>query len=173
MGFLKFVGVVNAAIWLGGALAFTLVVVPGFFSPAMLGLLPKSHAGAAAQIIIERCFVLQHVCGFIGILHALAGWLYLGRPLRSLTNYLLVIVFCLGLIGSVGIAPKLRQLHLQKYGVRSTPAERAAADHTFKMYHGLARVLDLIAIGGIAVYFWRVTYASDTARYAPVNKLRS
>ena len=69
--FLKWVGLLNAAIWLGATLFFTFAVGPAFFSEktwALFGwpqnvLAAKYYAGAVAQVVLERYFLMQHLCG--------------------------------------------------------------------------------------------------------------
>lgn len=177
MGFLKFVGMVNAAIWLGAVVSFTFVTGPAFFSDEMKGLFLQDAGqaifGSMAMVVVARYFILQHVCGLIALLHAIAGWLYLGRPLKTLTNYVLVSVFTIGLMGGFWFQPRIRNLHAQKYSASSTATQKAAASRSLAIHHGVARTLDLIALAGLVVYFWRVAHPNDPARFASLNKFRS
>ena len=65
IGPLRFIGMLNAAVWLGAVIFFTFVAAPAFFSQEMLSFLPRSYAGAAAQVVIKRLFTLHEVCGVI------------------------------------------------------------------------------------------------------------
>jgi len=66
IGFLRFVGVVMTAVWFGASSFFTFFVGPAFFSMKMLDMLgvanvqsSRAYVGAAAQIVINRYFVLH------------------------------------------------------------------------------------------------------------------
>ena len=67
IGFLRFVGLMNAAVWFGAAIFFTFGIGAAAFSPEMKELLgPKNSpyfSGAIAQILIARYFHLQLLCG--------------------------------------------------------------------------------------------------------------
>ena len=62
IGWLRFAGIANAALWFGCVFFFTVAVGPSFFSAEMLAVFggPKSdaaaryYAGGAAQVVFER-----------------------------------------------------------------------------------------------------------------------
>jgi len=172
IGFLRFLGVANAAIWFGSAIFFTFVVGPGFFSEKMVRMLGSGNAevgrvfaGAAAQLVLERYFTLHQVCGLIAILHVVAEWLYMGKPLQRLTLWLLLGIFALGLVGGYGLLPRLEALHRTSHAPGPPTAQREQAKQSFKTLHAVSRVLDLIVTAGIMVYLWRVTTPSNGYRY--------
>jgi len=165
IGFLRFLGVANAAVWFGTAIFFTLAVGPAFFSQKMLGLLGRPHAGAAAQIVLERYFAMHQVCGVIALLHLVAEWLYMGKPLQRLTLWLLLGIFTLGLMGGYSVQPKLQGLHRTIYGPGATSEQRERAKRSFSTYHGISQVLNLMVTAGVALYLWRVTTPSNGYRY--------
>ncbi len=174
--FLRFVGVVNAGVWLGAAIFFTLGAGPAFFSPEMKTLLgPRAYpvySGAIAQIVIERYFVLQHWCGVIALAHLIAEWLYTGKPMEKITLGLLLGLFCLGLIGGFWMQPKMKSLHATKYG-GATQELREQAAKSFRGWHGAARVLDLVMMGGLLVYLWRNLNRADAPRFVSTDLFRS
>jgi hypothetical protein len=168
-GFLKFLGTVNAAIWLGAAIAFTFVAIPAVFSHEMKQLFQpdvESIYGRIAMVLFGRFFVLQYVCGLIAAVHALAGAVYLSRPLRSLTNYALLGLMGVALISGFWLQPKIRHLHGEKYDPRTTAVQKEDVIRSHKVYHGLSQVLNLVALAGLTVYFWRVSHQNDPARIA-------
>src|SRR5262249_8101692 len=61
---IRFIGVMNAAIWLGAAVSFTFAAAPAFFSGEALkmGLHPYWR-GAMAELVLARYFYLQYICG--------------------------------------------------------------------------------------------------------------
>ena len=162
---LRIVGVINAAIWFGACVFFTFGVGPAFFSDAMLALLGRPHAGAAAQVVLQRYFLVHQICGVIGLAHLVAESLYLGRPIMRWTLSLLAAVFVLGLVGGYGIQPKLRTLHRSMYTPSNPPALREAAQKSFRVWHGVSQGLNLVVVAGVLVYLLRVTRLSDTSRY--------
>ena len=169
---LRFFGIINAAIWFGAAIFFTVVVGPAFFSGEMLSLLGRPRAGAAAQLVIERYFILQHTCAIIAIIHLLAEWLYMGRPLERLTLGVVIGAFCLGLIGGAWMAPKLKQLHFVKYGQNSTPEQREAAAKSFSAWHGVSQMANLLLMVAILGHLWKMSNRADGPRFVSANKFR-
>ena len=171
-GFLRFFGLLNAAVWLGGAISFTLAFGPAFFSNEMKAILPPPYNGAAAQIALHRYFILMSCCGALALVHFFLENLYLGKTIERLTFVILLIVIGFGLIGGFWLQPKLKNLHLQKYSTSLSAETRTAADHSFKMWHGVSQTMNLIAIGGLLVYFWRVSSAGNTSRFVNTQKFR-
>jgi hypothetical protein len=158
---LRVVGTLNAAVWFGAAIFFTFAAAPAFFSDTMIQLLGRPHAGAAAQVVLERYFMLQHWCGVIALTHLGAEWLYAGRSIRRLRLGLLLTIFALGLAGDLWLLPKLKRLHLDMYGARSTPEQRESARKTFGLWHGVAQGANLLVVAGLLVYFWQVSQLTD------------
>lgn len=156
IGFLRFIGIANAAVWFGSNVFFTFFSGPAFFSPEMKALLPPPYNGAAAELIIQRFFILQHWCGGIALAHFLLEWFYFGRAFERITLGLLVAIFSLGLAGGFWLRPKLHDLHLLKYRGTSIEQKEEAAK-SFKVWHGLSQMGNLITLPGLLFYLWRVT----------------
>lgn len=172
--FLRFIGTLNAAIWLGAALFFTVAVGPAFFSPAMKRLLGDVYAGLAAQIVLERYFVLHFLCGGLAIMHALAEWVYLGRNMQRWMIATLVAVLGLSLIGGLWLQPRLKRMHQVKYarpGYFSAEQQTQAA-RSFRTWHGISQVMNLVVIAGVAAYFWRITSLDTGTRFVSAAKFR-
>lgn len=169
IGFLRFVGLLNATVWFGAAVFFTVGAAPAIFSQDMRRLLGDNNypyfSGAIAQIIIARYFHLQLACGIVALLHALAEWLYLGRPLRRLGLGLLVGLFALGLAGGFWMQPKIKELHAAKYAVNQPASVRDAKEKSLRLWHGMAEAANLLMLAGLAVYVWRVAHPVSTARF--------
>lgn len=172
IGFLRFLGVINAAIWFGAAIFFTVAVGPAFFSPEMTNVIPPPYNGVAAQVVLKRFFILQHWCALMAFLHLLAEWLYMGRPLERITLLLLTTMFCIGLLGGFWIQPKLKELHRVKYSTRSAPIEKQQATRSFGIWHGVAQSMNLFVTVGLLVYLWRITSAPSPTRFVSANKFR-
>lgn len=174
IGFLRFVGILNAAVWFGGAVFFTFSAGLAPFSPEMKSLLGANNfpyfSGAIAQIVIARYFHLQLACGLVAVLHLLAEWLYLGKYPRAFQVGLLIGLCSAALAGGCWLQPKLKVLHATKYGINTQPEVREAADRSFRAWHGVSQVLNLLVVGGLATYLWRTANPSDPTRFVSAVK---
>jgi hypothetical protein len=180
---LRFIGVMNAAVWLGAAIFFTFAAAPVLFTPETKRLVGEAQAGIVAQMVLERYFALQYWCGSVALIHQLAEWVYLGKSLQKVTFGILLGTFGLALIGGLWLQPKLQKLHQTKYGYvknaqgyaknDTSAAQRAQADRTFAAWHGLSMVINVFVLGGLAFFLWRVANPTDGPRFVPANKFRS
>jgi hypothetical protein len=168
--FLRIAGIINAAIWFGSAIFFTFAAGPVFFSDEMKALLGLPHAGAAAQLMVHRYFVVQQWCAGFALAHLIGEWLYTGRPFHRLTLLLLMTLFTIGIIGGYVIQPRLKQLHLKVYAVQTSAAVKESSARAFRILHGTSMVLNLLVIGGVMVYLIQVTKPVSTARFTSVNR---
>jgi hypothetical protein len=168
------VGILNAAVWFGASVFFTFAAGLAPFSQEMRNLLGPSNfpyfSGAIAQILIARYFYFQLGCAIIAILHLLAERLYLGKYPQKLQVGLLIGLSSAALVGGYGLQPRLKALHAAKYGVNTRPEIREAADRSFKAWHGVSQVVNLMMVGGLAVYLWRAANPSDTTRFVSAVK---
>lgn len=180
---LRFVGLINAAVWLGAAVFFTLAA-PALFTQEAKELLGEAHSGLAAMMLVDRYFGLQYWCGGIAIIHQLAEWVYLGRSLQRWAVGVLFAVYLLVLVGGLWLQPRLQKLHEIKYGYRKveqkyqrdaryTPQQSAEAAADFRRWHGVSMVFNLIIMGGLFFFTWRVANPVDLPRFIPANKFRS
>lgn len=172
IGFLRFVGIANAAVWFGSGIFFTLAVGPAFFSEGMINLfgagnpqVGRAYAGAAAQVVLERYFLFHQICGGIALVHLLSEWIYMGRPLKRLSLFLTCGLLILGFIGGYSLQPRLQALHRTLYAPSSTIEQREAARKSFQLLHGVSQMLNLVVLGGVLVYLWRVTTPGSAYRF--------
>jgi hypothetical protein len=176
IGFLRFVGIVNAAVWLGAAVFFCLSVQPAVYSPEMMKLLePKNYpffSGAIAQILGDHLFHVEIICGIIALLHVVAEWLYFGKSLGQLWLGLLLVVWAVALFGGVWIRPQLKELHARRYAINLRPEQRDAAAQSFNAWHKASEFANLVMVAGVAVYLWRVANPPDPARFVSTAKFR-
>jgi hypothetical protein len=171
--FIRFVGVVNIAVWFGAAVFFTVVAGPAFFSAEMLSFLPKPYAGRAAEVIIERYLLLQQWCGAIALLHILVEYLYSGRQVDRWSLGLLSAMFVLALIGSFSLQPHMHELQRIMYATTTSVAQQAAAKSRFGLLHGAAYLVNLLMICGLVHYLWKVTRSVQPLRFGSSDKFRS
>jgi hypothetical protein len=166
IGLLRIIGVANVAIWLGGSVFFTLAVGPAFFSEEMLRLLGRPHAGAAAQVVLERYFVMHQVCAGVALLHLLGEGVYLGRKVQRWTLWLLLGLLVFSLVGGHWIQPRLQSLHLDMYRPGSVVEEQESATRSFRVLHGISQLINLLMVAGVVVYLVRLTKApAEALRY--------
>jgi len=167
----------NAAVWLGAALFFAAGVAPALASREVHALFREQYfdylSGAAIQVVSTHFFYWHIVCAIIAFLHLLAEWLYLGRAAHRLWLVLLGGLLAMGLIANAWMVPKLAQLHRTRHAVNLGAAHRDAAAKSFQSWHRFFQGLNLLIIGGVAVYFWRATSPSDPLRFVTPTKFRS
>jgi hypothetical protein len=177
IGFLRLVGLFNAAVWFGAAVFFTFGTGRAPFSPEMAALLgPKNYpyfSGAIAQLLIARYFQLQFICSAVALVHLLAEWLYLGRFPQRFQLGLLIGLCLTVLVGGCWLQPRLQRLHTVKYALNQRLEIREAAGRSFKAWHGVSMGVNLLLVAGLAVYLWRVANPSDATRFVSAVKFRS
>jgi len=175
---LRFVGIMNAAIWLGGAVYFSFVAGRMPFSSEMADLLKGSfpyYSGAIAQIGVSRYFGFHLFCGIIALIHLVAEWLYQDRRNRKSLLWLVGIILGLTLLGGYWLQPKMEKLHRIKYARNYSQPARDAAAKSFKRWHALSMTMNLFMLGGLVVYTMQMTRPPEIARFvrpAP-NQFRS
>lgn len=173
---LRFVGLANAAVWLGGTVFYMLAVAPALVSQDMVKVLrPENfpyYSGAIGQVVLARYFSLHLVCASVALVHLLVERLYLGRAERRAWTGLLIFLFGLGLIGAVWLAPKLRDLQRTQFLVKAAPGQREAATKSFQVWHGFFQGINVLMVAGVAVYFWRAAHPPDDLRFVGSPKIR-
>lgn len=167
------IGLLNAAVWFGAAVFFTLGACPAAFSPEMKDLLGVKnypyYSAAIARLLVERYNYLQYACGLMALGHLLADWLYFGQSPRRLHLGLLVGLVALSLFGGNWLQPRLR-LAVQQY---TQPQGHAAAAGTFRTWHTGAVVVNWLTVAGLAIYLWRVAHPRESTRFVSATKFRS
>ena len=163
-------GILNAAVWCGSAIFLTLAL-PGIFSPELKKLLTEERVGFAAEAVVARFFVLQYWCAAIALAQLLAEWLYGGRPARRFNLALVLALLALALAGGLWAQPKMNHLHLVKY-FGTVPEQRAQAGKSFALWHAASESANVLVIGGLILYLWRVSLPLESPRYVGFSKIR-
>jgi len=175
-GFLRFFGLLNIAVWLGGSVFFTFGAGTAAFSPDMKTLLGNNNypyfSGAIAQIFVNRYFHLQLICASIALLHLIIERLYLGKTVPQTWLGLLLVLFFLSLLGAYWLQPKMKLLHANKYSPSQPPAARQAADQSFRAWHAASQISNLLMIGVLGAYFWHLANPADPTRFLTTGKFR-
>ena len=176
IGFLRCVGVLNAGIWFGAAIFFTFGIGPAVFSGEMKALLQNyfaSYSGLIAQIFIARYFKLQLICAIIALGHLLGENLYFGRAPQKLWFGLLAALLALSLIGGFWLQPKLKALHETKYRASESVERRQEAAESFKTWHAVSQMVNLLMMIGLGIHLCRVAARGEETRFLNAGKLRS
>jgi hypothetical protein len=177
IGFLRCIGLLNAAIWFGAGVFFTLFAGPAIFSADMQKLLgPKFYpffSGAIVQIIIIRYFRIQIMCGIIAVFHLFAEQLYFGRAPQKRWLSLLMALLALSLIGGCWLQPKLKDWHTLRYDANTAPQTRETATRSFQMWHGISQAANLLMLTGLGFYLIRVGNPGESTRFIGSGKFRS
>jgi hypothetical protein len=165
---LRFVGLLIAAVWLGGCVFFTVAAAPAIFQPALKRIFHEYYVGLIAQFMQERYFSFQVVCGALALAHAvLERFFRRHEPWRS-PVWLLIGLLALGLAGRYWFVPRLEGLQEIRYRA-SVPAQQAAARASFRQWHGLSQVLNLLVVAGLTWHLWRRSVADPEARLQPAR----
>ena len=177
---LRLIGILNVAVWFGAGVFFTVGVAPALFSAETKALLQQSYdvlSGRLAMLVVSRYFLLHYWCGSIALLHQLAERFYLGKPLQRLTFGVLIGLCTLSLLGGLWLQPSIRKLHEIKYGRSDvySPAQKALAIKAFPFWHGASRILNVLVLGGLGFYLWRMANPGNGPRFTPTTaaKFRS
>ena len=177
IGFLRFVGLLNAAVWLGAALFYTLVASPAFASREMSDLLTARNfpyfSVAIAQILATRFFQLQLVCSLLALVHVLAEWLYLGKIPHRFWRALLFTLLALNLAGGLWLQPRLKHWHHRAFALNARPEAASAAARRFRAWQTAAEMVNFLLAGGLGVYLWGMANPPDPTRSLDAGKFRS
>ena len=167
---LRYFGILNAALWLG-ATVFLFIGLPAIFTDEFKTLIGPGGpvvVGWAAERILARFFILQYCCAAFGLAHLTLEWLYCGKPLLQRSLGILAVLIGLALAGGLWMQPKLKDLHTEMY-YGKTPAARDAAGGAFKTWHAVSECGNVLAVGGLVIYLWRVSRSGEHARFESLN----
>jgi hypothetical protein len=170
IGFLRFVGLVNAAVWFGATIFFVVTVPPAFSSSTMEQLLTGGGVREAVeQVLWSRFFIVHHVCGAIALVHLLAEWLYTSKTLERLLLGLVLGIFSVGLISGLWLQPRVEKLNYTRHFAPALE-QKGAADRSFRFWKGALQALNLGMAAGLLVYFWRLSNPATTPRFSGTPK---
>ena len=177
IGFLRFVGLLNAAVWFGAALFYTVIASPAFASREMSELLTARNfpffSVAIAQILASRFFQLQLVCSLLAVSHVLAEWLYLGKVPHRFWRALLFTLLALNLACGLWIEPRLKSWHHRAFALNAPPGTANFAARRFRAWQTTAEMVNFLMVGGLGVYLWRMANPPDPTRSLNTGKFRS
>ena len=171
---LRFIGVINAAVWLGSAV-FVTVGLPVVFSKEVGLYVQKPLVGIVAENILARYTTVQYCCAGIALFHLFAEHFLLGRPLVRKTFWLLSALLAVALFNGLWLQPKMRDLHKTKYW-GTLEASRAEADKNFRRLHGVSQPANLLVVAALVIYVWNVSRSPNgngEPRFSTLSKIKS
>lgn len=176
IGFLRLVGLINAAIWFGAAVFFVFGAAPAAASDGMRSLLgPRNFpyfSVSVYHLIAANYYGLHLICSVIALLHMATEWVYLGKnPRRAWVLMLLGLALWGGLEDFV-LQPRLKELHRTVFVGRVRPEQRDSARRGYAVWNVISRSLQFIMVGGLGIYMWRTANPPDPARFVPAAKFR-
>jgi len=176
IGFLRFLGILNAAVWFGAVVFATFGAIPALSSKEMEALLSSRQfpffSVAIAQVVEERCRYFQLACGLAALFILLLQWLYSGKLPDRLWRGLLLGMISVNLLGGLFLDPALKKWHQEVYSLKTLPEQRKAANRSFRAWQSLSDMFNLILVGGLGVYVWRMANPPDPTRFVSTTKFR-
>lgn len=171
--FLRFVGVMNAAVWFGGSAFHLLAVGPFFSSPATRWILGDLYAGGVGLLLWQRFYTLQYVCIAIVLLHSAAEWVYLGRGLSRLNAWLMSGLLALSLLGHLELQRAVSPAHWNRQNLKLLAEERARAERVYPLWSAVWQVTNIVLGVGAFFYAWRTLTTNVGPRFVTQTKFRT
>lgn len=177
IGFLRVLGLMNAAVWLGSAVFFVIGAEPATGSQQMTELIGTRNfpffSVAIEQIISARFLRIYLLCAAVAVVHLGAEWLYLGRyPKRRWLGIVVALCF-LGLIQAMIVGPALRKSHHVNFRQNVTTQERESAAKSYRSWHRVSASLNWVMVFGLGFHLWRVATPSASTRFLSARQFRS
>jgi hypothetical protein len=174
--FLRFAGVMIAAVWLGALVFHTCVTGPALSSAVATERVfgPNAAYGAPATglILSSWYYSLGTVCAVLALVHLFLENLYLGRGVNRRWLTLVLILLGLNVCGSFWLNPRMVALHQSRFQRNSTPEARVAAAKSFATWNGCFQAMHVVLLAGVAAVLWRATNPNESSRYVRPAKFR-
>jgi hypothetical protein len=180
IAFLRFIGLMNAAVWFGAVVVFAALISPALASPEIVDLfgvarspMPAAYAGLVGELVIAKFVWIHFICGGVAAVHLLVEWLYTGKAIRTLILYLAMLLITMGLLNGLILYPKMQDLHRTRYN-RTVPAEKQLKAAT--MFSGLRQATEIIhwiMVGGLLLYTWKIATPGEQPRFNSTRKFKS
>ncbi len=177
IGLLRFLGILNAATWLGSIVCYTVVAAPALTSDAAMTLYGGEKffpyfSEASRQLIAGRLLNLNILCAGLALALLYGERFYFGRGPNRVATITLIGTLVLGLSGSGWLHPKLTGLHQAQHARNATPAIRETAAASFRLWHGVFQAMNVLLLAGAASHLWRVSHPADSPRFVSPAKFR-
>jgi hypothetical protein len=166
---LRFVGLMNAAIWLGGVVFFSAAGIRAVFQPAIRALFHEYYVGTMAQALQASCFTFQLICASVAVAHLLLLWWLKPRQVQRPLSITLGVLCMLVLLGAFLFQPRMKALFESKYRA-PTWAQRQTATSHFRTWHAVSQCFNLVVLGGLVFYVWRMAAPAEELKFVSAQK---
>jgi hypothetical protein len=170
---IRFIGVLNAAVWLGAAVFFALAARPAFLSAEMLSFLPRPHASRAAVVMLDRYFVVQQWCAGAALAHLLLEYVQSGRSMGGWILGMLAGLLGVGVAGGHWLAPALHELQRVSFSTLAAAAQKAEAAGRLTALNITFEVVNGLVILALLYYLWCLSRPLNAARFASLDERKS
>jgi hypothetical protein len=176
--FLRFLGLLNAGVWLGSSIFMVIVALTIFTTKDFEVILPTPPAttddekpanprkGLAGQALFKRHFTMAYACAGLALAVLLLHWRVAEPHFPKARFGLLTVIIALTLGGGLWLTPRLGELLEKKYpevfnatqmrdpalaGRLKKEAAQAAADH--QRLHRISEIASLATMAALVLYF--------------------
>lgn len=163
---LRYLAILNAAIWLGATVFFTLGAAPAIFGPDAAIFLPKPYRARIAELVIGRLFLVQQVCGAFALALLLVDCVRAGRWVRRVQLGVVGGMLLTALLAGYWLAPRMHRLQETRYSPQATPTQQESAARAFGAWHGFSQVLNLAVLAGLLIHLWAVSRPPEAPKLA-------
>ncbi len=186
IAFLRFIGLMNAAVWLGAVVVYAALISPALVSAEMLKVFSEArpamapaYRGLAVEIVAWKFYWIHFICGGVAAFHLLMEWLFTGKATRTLMLYLAMTMIVLGLANGVLLHYKMKELHRIRYAYLPPPVtnkqieDKAKAGRMFDSLQAATEVMHWIMVAGLVVYLWKTATPGEQPRFNSTRKFKS
>jgi len=169
---LRFLGLMNAAVWLGGVVYFSAAGIRTVFQPSIRALFHEYYVGTVAQALQASYFRFQVVCAAVAIVHLLLLWWLRPRHVQRPLATIVAIMSALVVLTAFVIQPQMKSLFETKHRA-PTWAQRETAATRFRVWHGVSQGFNLLILGGLVFYVWRMAAPADEVKFLTTQKAQN
>lgn len=186
IAFLRFIGLMNAAVWFGAVVVYAALISPAMLSPEMLDIfggarnpMAPAYRGLAMEIVASKFYWIHFICAGVMAFHLLMDWLFTGKAARTLMLYLAGTMIVLGLANGVLLFQKMKELHRIHYKYTPPPVTKEQVEIKAKaatMHDALqtaTEVIHWIMVAGLLVYTWKTATPGEQPRFSSARKFKS
>jgi len=176
-GFLRFLGVFNAAVWFGAVVFYLFGVSVLLNSDEVRTLFGADHydffSRASLLIIQDRFYTIQWICAAVALIHLWTERWYLGRRTKRRWDGLILGALILSLWGDNYLVSRLSRLHNGQHARGASSELREASAKSFRNWQRIATLVHLYLLFGAGACLWRAANPESGPRFLSTSKLRS
>jgi hypothetical protein len=173
ISFLRVVGLMNAAVWLGGSLYHLLAVGPFFSSAGIKWLIGDFYAGGVGLMAWQRFYALSYLCISVALLHLVAEWVYLGRGISRFNGGLLCLLLTFTLLGNYQMDKVVAPAYYNRTSQKVSAEERARAERTYPLWSTIWNTSTVLLELGILIFSIRTLTVVQGPRFTTQTKFRT